>query len=120
MSTQHKIIKNKVGLLRLAKEPGNVSRACKVMGYSRDTFYRYKQAVDEGGVEARGLGGDKDELRRESGHLYFGEDRTSVLWADSRQNAPILPMPFTSRAGTSCGARSRSAWRPTSRTGSTV
>ena len=51
MSTQQKIIKNKVGLLNLAEELGNVSRACKVMGYSRDTFYRYKQAVDEGGVE---------------------------------------------------------------------
>lgn len=51
-STQHKIIKNKVGLLKLAEELGNVSRACKVMGFSRDTFYRYKQAVDEGGVEA--------------------------------------------------------------------
>ncbi len=52
MSTQQKIIKNKVGLLNLAEELGNVSRACKVMGYSRDTFYRYKQAVEEGGVEA--------------------------------------------------------------------
>ena len=52
MSTVQKIIKNKVGLLNLAEELGNVSRACKVMGYSRDTFYRYKQAVDEGGVEA--------------------------------------------------------------------
>jgi len=52
MSTHQKIIKNKLGLLKLAEELGNVSRACKVMGYSRDTFYRYKQAVDEGGVEA--------------------------------------------------------------------
>ena len=52
MSTVQKIIKNKVGLLNLAEELGNVSRACKVMGYSRDTFYRYKQAVEEGGVEA--------------------------------------------------------------------
>ncbi len=39
MSTQQKIIKNKVGLLNLAEEFGNVSRVCKVMGYSRDTFY---------------------------------------------------------------------------------
>ena len=39
-------------MLRLAEELGNVSQACKVMGYSRDTFYRYRQAVDEGGVEA--------------------------------------------------------------------
>ena len=46
------VIKHKVGLLRLAQELGNVSQACKVMGYSRDTFYRYQQAVEEGGVEA--------------------------------------------------------------------
>jgi transposase InsO family protein len=52
MSTHQKILKNKLGLLKLAEELGNVSRACKVMGYSRDTFYRYQQAVDEGGVEA--------------------------------------------------------------------
>lgn len=47
-----KIIKHKVGLLNLAEELGNVSRACKVMGLSRDTFYRYKSAVEEGGVNA--------------------------------------------------------------------
>ena len=47
-----KIIKHKVGLLNLAEELNNVSKACKVMGLSRDTFYRYKSAVDEGGVEA--------------------------------------------------------------------
>lgn len=46
------VIKHKVGLLNLAAELGNVSRACKVMGFSRDTFYRYKSAVDAGGVEA--------------------------------------------------------------------
>jgi len=48
----HKIIKNKIGLLKLAEELGNVSRACRVMGYSRDTFYRYKSAKEEGGIEA--------------------------------------------------------------------
>jgi transposase InsO family protein len=50
-STQ-KIIKNKVGLLNLAEELGNVSRACKMMGFSRDTFYRYQSAVKEGGVDS--------------------------------------------------------------------
>jgi len=52
MNLNEKIIKNKVGLLNLAEELGNVSRACKVMGFSRDTFYRYKTAVEVGGVEA--------------------------------------------------------------------
>jgi transposase InsO family protein len=51
MNTEQKIIKNKIGLLTLAEELGNVSRACKVMGFSRDTFYRYQELVSEGGVE---------------------------------------------------------------------
>ncbi|MEM7017158.1 MAG: helix-turn-helix domain-containing protein, partial [Pseudomonadota bacterium] len=52
LHTNEKIIKHKVGLLNLAEELGNVSKACQVMGLSRDTFYRYKQAVEEGGVES--------------------------------------------------------------------
>lgn len=40
LQTNSKVIKNKVGLLNLAQELGNISKACKVMGYSRDTFYR--------------------------------------------------------------------------------
>lgn len=50
--SNQRIIKNKVGLLTLAEELGNVSKACKIMGFSRDTFYRYQSAVNEGGVEA--------------------------------------------------------------------
>ena len=52
INTNEKIIKHKVGLLNLAEELGNVSKACQVMGLSRDTFYRYKSAVEEGGVDA--------------------------------------------------------------------
>jgi len=50
-STQ-RIISNKIRLLNLAEELGNVSKACQMMGVSRDTFYRYQSAGDEGGVEA--------------------------------------------------------------------
>jgi len=50
--SNEKVIKHKVGLLNLAEELGNVSKACQVMGFSRDTFYRYKSAVEEGGVES--------------------------------------------------------------------
>lgn len=52
LNSNERIIKHKVGLLNLAEELGNVSQACKVMGLSRDTFYRYKSAVDDGGVAA--------------------------------------------------------------------
>ena len=52
LNTTEKIIRHKTGLLNLAEELGNVSKASQVMGMSRDTFYRYKSAVDEGGVEA--------------------------------------------------------------------
>jgi transposase InsO family protein len=51
LQSSNKIIKNKVGLLNLAQELGNISKACKMMGFSRDTFYRYQKAVEEGGVE---------------------------------------------------------------------
>lgn len=52
LHTSEKVIKNKVGLINLAQELGNISKACKIMGYSRETFYRYQEAVSQGGVEA--------------------------------------------------------------------
>ncbi|AXR06330.1 IS481 family transposase [Salinimonas sediminis] len=52
LHTSNPIIKHKAGLLNLAEELGNVSKACKVMGVSRDTFYRHQELVEEGGVDS--------------------------------------------------------------------
>ena len=52
LHTNNPIIKHKAGLLNLAEELGNVSKACKVMGVSRDTFYRYQELVEDGGIDS--------------------------------------------------------------------
>ena len=51
MTTEEKVVRRKLSMLELAKELNNVSKACKVMGYSRQQFYEIKRNYQIHGIE---------------------------------------------------------------------
>ena len=89
--TNNPIIKHKSGLLNLAEELGNISRACKVMGVSRDTFYRYQELVETGGIDSL-----IDKSRRKSNVKNRVDEATEQAVIDSAIEQPAYGQHRTS------------------------
>lgn len=51
MTTKDKVARRKLSLLELASEMSNVSKACRIMGYSRQQFYEIRRTYQTYGAD---------------------------------------------------------------------
>jgi hypothetical protein len=84
MTNEQKTIATKLGLLKLAERLGNVSEACKVMGYSRDSFYRFAEEnliltdVQVAAVESKQEKKRKGRLKPSIGSIWTRRTPTTL------------------------------------------
>jgi len=51
MTTDNKVARRKLSLLALASDLGNVSKACRIIGYSRQQFYEIRRNFQTYGAD---------------------------------------------------------------------
>ena len=90
--------KRKLLLFQLAEEFGNVSKACEIIGYRRDTFYKVRRVLQVGGVAA--LVEKKCGPRGSHSNRVAPQIEEEILALSARLGVP-------SASQTSCALRAR-------------